>query len=39
MSNMSERKVNLEEILKLHCNVADYDEQAILKAIELCKEK
>lgn len=31
---MSERKVNLEEILKLYCNVAEYDKETILKAIK-----
>jgi len=31
---MQRKKINLEEILKLHCNVADYDKDAILKAMK-----
>ena len=30
----SNKKINLEEILKLHCNVAEYDKDAIILAMK-----
>lgn len=36
---MAERKINLEGVLKLHCNIADYEKEAVLKAMKMaCKQ-
>ena len=36
---MSERKINLEEVLKIHCNVAEYDKTSIINAMKYACRK
>ena len=31
---MPERKINLEEVLKLHCNVSEYDKEDIVEILK-----